>query len=206
VFPAVEEALRRDPAALAAGEWWRLLSPLLVRVDSWVVLAIILAGTLIVGIPVERSLGSARLVALYLAGGLVGEVAGYEWEPHGPGSSIARCGLMGGLAVAQLVGRMGLALVSSVFTLYLVAALVGIALGGLAPLVVLLVLVGVAFGVVMQRAERAAWVARLVMVVVVAGGVALAVMRDLHGPALLAGVGIGALLEWVELRGRRGGA
>jgi hypothetical protein len=58
----------------------------------------------------------------------------------------------------------------------------------------------------MRRAERAAWVARLVMVVVVGGGVALAVMQDLHGPALLAGVGIGALLEWVELRGRRGGA
>lgn len=31
MFPGVFPALRRDPAALKAGEWWRLVTPLLVN-------------------------------------------------------------------------------------------------------------------------------------------------------------------------------
>src|SRR5262245_15919923 len=31
---SVLDGLRRDPRALGAGQWWRLLSPLLVRADS----------------------------------------------------------------------------------------------------------------------------------------------------------------------------
>jgi hypothetical protein len=41
----------------------------------------------------------------YLGAGLVGELAGYVWQPRGAGNSVAICGLAGALTVALLEGR-----------------------------------------------------------------------------------------------------
>jgi len=35
LYPGDLEALRRDPEALASGEWWWILSPLLVHDGGW---------------------------------------------------------------------------------------------------------------------------------------------------------------------------
>jgi membrane associated rhomboid family serine protease len=61
-FPGVRLALWRDPDALAAGQWWRLVTPLFVQYDAWwqiVVVFAILAG---LGVLVERVFGPAYLL------------------------------------------------------------------------------------------------------------------------------------------------
>lgn len=95
-FPQVLEALRRDPDALASGEWWRALSALLVQDPSWQVW-ITVPAVVALGVPVERLFGARAMVALYLVPGAVGELAGYLWQPHGAGNSVAVLGLAGGL-------------------------------------------------------------------------------------------------------------
>ncbi|MDO0926681.1 rhomboid family intramembrane serine protease [Streptomyces sp. TG1A-8] len=95
-FPEVLEALRRDPDALASGEWWRVLSPLLVQSPGWQALVTVPAVAAL-GAPVERIFGTRGMLALYLAPAAVGELVGYLWQPHGAGNSIAVLGLAGGL-------------------------------------------------------------------------------------------------------------
>src|SRR4029079_19189180 len=104
--PAILSALRRDPRALAAGVWWRILSPLLVLDGNiWWHFAYDSLGLILVGVAVERWLGPVRWLILFLAGALAGEVAGYAWDPYGAGASIGLCGLIGGLVVWQGRGR-----------------------------------------------------------------------------------------------------
>jgi membrane associated rhomboid family serine protease len=104
VSPAIVSALQRNPAALAAGEWWRLITPLFVHPDGWSQIVVDFAGIAIVGPVVERRFGSPRWLALYFGAGLSAEIISYAWEPYGAGSSIALCGLIGGL-FADLIGR-----------------------------------------------------------------------------------------------------
>nr|WP_186337835.1 MULTISPECIES: rhomboid family intramembrane serine protease [Streptomyces] len=95
-FPEVFEALRRDPGALASGEWWRALSPLLVQSSGRQPLVTVPAVAAL-GIPVERIYGAKGMLALYLVPAAVGEGLGYAWQPHGAGNSIAALGLACGL-------------------------------------------------------------------------------------------------------------
>src|SRR5215467_2233944 len=81
VDPVLQAELRRDPSALASGQWWRLASPLLVRTDTWWELAVVLAGTLAGGWIVEARFRRLAWLALYLGAGLVGQAAGYLWDP-----------------------------------------------------------------------------------------------------------------------------
>lgn len=100
IFPGVLSALRRDPAALAAGQWWRILSPLVV-LDGNVYLhfAYDTAGFILVGVAVKRLLGPARWLVLFFGAALAGEIAGYAWDPYGAGASVGLCGLIGGIGV-----------------------------------------------------------------------------------------------------------
>jgi membrane associated rhomboid family serine protease len=91
--PLMLAALRRDPAALQHGACWRLFSPLLVRVDGWIPLAIVVVGTVAAGTIVERAAGRWRWLVLYVGGGVVGQAFGYMWDPDGAGSSVAVLGL-----------------------------------------------------------------------------------------------------------------
>jgi rhomboid protease GluP len=103
VSPRVLPALERAPGKLAAGQWWRLITPLFVHNRWWEVLfnfsAIALVGTFI-----ERFFGGRNWLLLYFPAGIVGEVAGTFWKPVGAGNSVAGCGLLGALA-AWLIWR-----------------------------------------------------------------------------------------------------
>src|SRR5215469_1571347 len=103
-LPVLLVALERAPGKLASGQWWRLITPILINPEGWSQIVFNLAGIAVVGFLVERVFGSARWVILYLTGAVVGELAGGVWKPVGAGSSVAICGLLGALA-AWLLSR-----------------------------------------------------------------------------------------------------
>ncbi|MFF0307913.1 rhomboid family intramembrane serine protease [Streptosporangium sp. NPDC004379] len=107
VLPALEPALRRDPAAVAGGQWWRLLTSLVTQDGGIAGTAFNLVTLAVVGCLAERALGPWRWLALYGAGAVCGQVAGMLWGTVGAGNSIAVCGLAGGLAIAALRERAG---------------------------------------------------------------------------------------------------
>jgi rhomboid protease GluP len=144
-------AVRRDPGALAAGQWWRLLSPVLVQPDPVVVVVVLGLLAAVVGTVTERVFGTRRWLVLWVAGALAGHLVGEAWQPYGSGVSVAFCGPLGGLAVWTAVCRAR-------------------APGPVPPpMVVLPAAVG-------------------------AGAVLLTAVRDIHGPATLAGVVVAALM------------
>jgi rhomboid protease GluP len=152
-FPGVRLALWRDPDALAAGEWWRLVAPLFVQYDAWwqiVVVFAVVAGT---GLLVERVFGSAHLLLLYFTCGVVGQAFGYRWDPWDAGASVAAFGLLGAVS-AWLLSPAG-------------------------PRQVQVRIWGVVWPL---------------------AGVVLTVRGDMHGPPLLLGFGLGALLLWRDRR------
>jgi rhomboid protease GluP len=146
-------AVRRDPGALAAGQWWRVISPVLVQPDPWAVVVGIGLLAAVVGTMAERVFGTRRWVLLWVAGALTGHVVGEAWQPYDSGVSVAFCGPLGGLAVWAAVCR--------------------------------------------SRAPAPVPPPMVVLpVAVLVGGVLLTVVRDIHGPAVLAG----ALVGWLLVR------
>ena len=103
VFPQLLQNLQRTPSALPEHQWWRLITPLFVHSDGWRQIAFNFPAILIVGVMVERIFGSRRWLVLYFACGLLGEIAGYVWQPFGAGASVAGAGLLGGLAAWLLL-------------------------------------------------------------------------------------------------------
>jgi rhomboid protease GluP len=103
VHPPLLDVLERTPDALAQHQWWRLLTPLFgyargcpQAVLNFVVLAVL--GTF-----AERRSGSRLMLVLFIASGVVGEIAGYAWKPRGAGSSVGLMGLLGAIAVWMLL-------------------------------------------------------------------------------------------------------
>lgn len=200
--PRVLAALRRNPAALAAGEWWRLITPLFVHADGWAQIIVNLLGIVLVGPAVEWLYGSLRWLLLYFGPGLVAEAISYAWDPNGAGASIALCGLIGAM-LAWILREPGAARSPvSLYVVYLVAGLVGYALGGLLVDVVLAVLAGGAAGLLMQRPGSEQHLAWLVCGVGLAGALVLTLLRDNHGPPILLGAGAAAALRGLDRRSR----
>jgi rhomboid protease GluP len=96
--PSVLEALRRTPAAFSQGEYWRVITPMVVHSGGWPHYAVNMIGLAMVGVPVERRLGTARTALIYLLTGVLGELVGFAWRPHGAGASVGLFGLLGALA------------------------------------------------------------------------------------------------------------
>jgi membrane associated rhomboid family serine protease len=181
VVPGMLEAWQRAPQGLH-GDWWRTFTALLVQ-DGGVAGTISnLAFLLVLGAMAEQVLGPGRWLVCYLGAGLVGELAGYVWQPQGAGNSVAICGLAGALTVALLVGA-GVPRLAPVVLVYWCGALVAARWGqGL-------LLVGVAGGVVAQLAlGRGVPVGRPVAVAAAMVALVLVAAMDLHGAAMVAGI------------------
>lgn len=146
VVPGTLGALERTPDGLTRHQWWRLISPLLVHDGGWRQIAFNFPAIFIVGSFMERLYGPGRVIATYLLCGLLGEVCGYAWQPHGAGSSIAGAGLLGALAF------------------WLVAE---------------------------NRTLQGKFGGTLLL----AGAVVLSVLKDIHGPPLLAGACLAGLFR-----------
>lgn len=204
--PSVLDALRRDPAALGRGEFWRVLSPLLVQSDGWAQIVANLVFLAVIGYFAEQRFGRARWLVLYFTGGIVGEVAGYAFEPHGAGNSVAIFGLVGGLlAAAALDHRTGRSAlngrpvpvgavgpVAVVAGLAWIASVVGLDLGGYVWAAVASSLVIVFATQVARRfpdPSRLYLPAALLAAVL---AVLLITIADDHGAPILAGLAVGA--------------
>lgn len=139
-------AFRRDLDALAAGEWWRVVSPLFVQPHGWG--QCLFNGLfLVVFVPLSERLYGAGIWLIYFGSGIVGQLANYAWRPEGGGASTAAFGTMGSLLLWVLWQRRSIPIQYPVF------AAIGIG-----------------------------------------GAVVMSLTRDGHGPGLLAGVLIAAML------------
>lgn len=99
-------ALWLDKQGLAAGEWWRLVSPVLVH-GSLLHLLFNMYFLYLVGPLVEQLYGSARFVVLYVLTAGAGSAASFLFGGSGPsvGASGAIFGLCGVLLVVSAVHR-----------------------------------------------------------------------------------------------------
>lgn len=109
-FQAEGSALTRllwlDKAALAAGEWWRLVSPVLVHANL-IHLLFNMYALWIFGPLVEQMYGPWRFLLIYLLAAAAGSVASYLFTGPVPslGASGAIFGLLGVLLAASRVHR-----------------------------------------------------------------------------------------------------
>ena len=193
LIPGMLAALQRTPQGLH-GDWWRTFTALLVQDGGVVGTLSNLAFLLVMGVVAEQVLGAWRWLVCYVGAGLVGELAGYVWQPRGAGNSVAICGLAGALTVALVVGAW-VSRVAPVVLAYWCGALVGSRWGpGW-------LLAGVAGGVVVQVAlGRGLPAGRPVAVAAAMVALVLLAAMDLHGAAMVAGIVIAAVI------GRQGAA
>ncbi|WP_285568562.1 rhomboid family intramembrane serine protease [Actinoallomurus iriomotensis] len=187
VVPGMLAHLGRAPAGLH-GDWWRTGTSLFVQDGGVAGTVSNLLFLVLVGAVAEQVLSRPRWLLCYFATGLVGEFAGYAWQPHGGGNSVAVCGLAGAVAVALWRGDGRLPRFAPMIVLLWCGAL-------LTGLWFPLALVGfVAAMAVRIAAERGVATGRWATAGALAAGVALTADRDIHGVALLAGLVIASVL------------
>jgi hypothetical protein len=179
--PAAVAALQRTPSGLAEGEYWRLVTPLLVQTLGWHQVLANLASLAVIGAVTELVLGRRWWVLLAAAGTAGGQLAAYRWHEWGGGSSIAVCGLAAGVLGTQLLGREPPVRWAVDAVLYYLAALAGWGLGGFLG-AGLAVGAAVAGRWLLRRAGTAGG-DRLALAGAALGVAGLAYLHDLHGAA-----------------------
>jgi membrane associated rhomboid family serine protease len=102
--PAMRAAMSRTPGFLD-GQWWRLISPILINPEGWYQIVFNAAALLVLGTVAERVYGRIRWTALYLTGALAGEIFSYATGNYSAGSSVAIAGLLGGLTAWVILGH-----------------------------------------------------------------------------------------------------
>ena len=199
--------LERRGGELAAGEPWRLVTSLLVH-DSWLAMLANLVLLALVGIAVERRHPRVEWIVLYLTAGIVGELVGLDWQPHGAGNSVAILGLAGALVVDALRRRDPALLAARLRDRGPGDAMARPTSAGIAAAVIVVVAyiaAGASFAATRQRHARVrrrgppalGAVALVVAAVLVAIG-------NIHGPALLTGVVVALVWDEVGARARVG--
>ncbi len=202
---AVLHDLERRGGEVAAGEPWRLVTSLLVH-DSWLALLANLVLLALVGIAVERRHARAEWVVLYLAAGIVGELVGLDWQPHGAGNSVAILGLAGALVVDAL-RRRDPALLALGYTIVVLVTLVAYDIGGLAGgvvVVVAYVATGASFAATRQGTRVPRWGPPALGTLALVVAAVLVALGNIHGPALFTGVVVALVWDEVGARARVG--
>jgi membrane associated rhomboid family serine protease len=206
IWPNVLTSLQRDPDALATGQWWRLISPLLVDSDGWLQLLWVSVGFVAIGILAEHRLGWWRWLLLFLAGGLAGEITGYLWEPYGGGTSIALFGILGGLLVLWIRQNGPVQVIASIYALAVVPALaceaITSSLGasdivGIIAVVVLCWLLVQVFLIMLRQHVSSGTIIYFIIGVDLLAAILLTIFHNHHGVAFLAGFCVGAILIWL---------
>ena len=91
-----------QPAGVAHGEWWRLITSAFLHYGP-LHLAFNMVALALIGGPVEEALGHARFIVLYLVAGLAGSTGALILQPHGltVGASGAIFGILGSMLILQ---------------------------------------------------------------------------------------------------------
>jgi rhomboid protease GluP len=201
VDDSVLHHLERRGGELADGEPWRLVASLLVH-DSWLALAANLVLLGMVGVAVERRHSRAEWIVLYATAGLVGELVGLAWQPHGAGKSVAALGLTGALVVDAL-RRRNPALLALGYAVVVLITLGAADVGDVAGAVIVTVAyvaTGATFAATQRGTRVPSWGAPALGVAALVVGVALVLLENLHGPALFTGVAVALLWDPIAVR------
>ncbi len=93
--PHLLATLGRNGDQLAAGEWWRMVTPLVAQDGGWAGTVFNLVALLVVGTLAETLYGWRVLLGVYALAGVVSEIAGYTVLQHQgfAGNSVANLGL-----------------------------------------------------------------------------------------------------------------
>jgi len=179
--------LERSPAGLH-GDWWRTVTALFTQDGGVPGTLSNLAFLVAIGVLAEQVVSRPRWLLCYFGTGLVGEFAGYGWQPYGAGNSVAICGLAGVIAVALWSGDERLPSFGAVVLVVWCGVL-------LANLWYPLVAAGT-LGAFLAKAgsERGVPVARWAVLAALVTGVVMTAAEDIHGAALLAGLVLASLL------------
>ena len=102
LVPGALEALQRNGAAIAAGQWWRLLTALFVQDGGWAGFLSNLAGLVLVGAPAEQLMSRRVWTGLYFVPAFIVELIALYWQPVGGGNSIAWMALAGAVWILAL--------------------------------------------------------------------------------------------------------
>ncbi len=197
VSPALMRLFVRDLPQLRTGQWWRVVTPVLVQPSGWGQVVFNLLGIAVVGGALQCHLGWASWSLIYLLGGS-GSIAVYSaWHPAdtGGGSSAAVAALIGALALLLAVrdGRGGVEWFAQLYSVFFAVYLTTLDLGGVVPSIV----AGNATIIVMVAARRAfspTTVTRTALAVVLAAGIVMTFARDDHGVGILIGLALACLV------------
>lgn len=102
VAPRLLGALRRDRTAIEAGQWWRLVTSLVVQDGGWSGAVFNLMALLVIGLAAERIWGTRRWLMIGLTTGIGAQFWGLVVQPVGAGNSLMTFGLAASMAVAVL--------------------------------------------------------------------------------------------------------
>lgn len=101
VLPGFLDALDRSGSRLSDGQWWRIVSPLVVQDGGWPGTIFNIVALLVLGAFVESLWTRRTLMLTYLAAGITSEVIAYTFLQHQgfAGNSVAVMGLAALLGV-----------------------------------------------------------------------------------------------------------
>jgi membrane associated rhomboid family serine protease len=192
----VVSALQGNRALLVHGQWWRLVTPMLVQPSGAGQYAFNLLGSVLVGAAVEHQLGAVKWLAVYLGAGLAGIVTAYLWFPasHFGGSSDAVAGLIGALTFGWWVQRLEPSWPSYLYGVFFAAYLTGLS----AADVMVATLAGgltIALVTTLRRHGPASRLRVVVCGLIVGCAVVLTVLRDDHGVGLTVGILVALVLD-----------
>lgn len=97
--PELLAHLQRDRAAIGAGQWWRLVTSLIVQDGGWPGTVFNLVFLLLIGTVAEREWGLGRWLGIALASGIGAQLWGLAVQPSGAGNSVVNFGLAASVAV-----------------------------------------------------------------------------------------------------------
>jgi membrane associated rhomboid family serine protease len=200
--PGLMQLMTRNVAELRTGQWWRIVTPVLVQPDGWGQLVFNLLGVTVVGVALERRTSRVAWLLTYLVGGVGGIAATMFWHPsdRGGGSSDAVAALIGALTVLLVAETCGGSRrrprtdwLAQLYGVFFAGYLSALDVGGVWWSVVVGNVTIIGF-VLARRSLSATALSRVCLAVIVVAGVVMAIAQDGHGFGLIAGAAGGSVI------------